>query len=362
MTFQAATIGTDLQLFTAYGLLTEKEAAQVLEIVQNDFVFADAMERADSIHVHVNADRVDNLPGEESIIAARPSITGDDRERKFAFPSGLNVIFALDPTAQDELIPGAVTQTKPYVDHFGIDLRDETDDTRRIFDAIPDAATTAGWRHVAQEGPVRCCHVEMGPKHWVYPPEGPTGDRRPIEFAFGQLKMSDEYLGCDYRPIDPAHPLANRVSAEVPGCGPAAAPAVSTAVSMAVSTAQQAAVVLAPAVEPARIFVFEECSCNVAPSAELISQLRDRYPEADVRSFDLAKPEGLIPLPPALFLALQESSAGVLPALVVDGRVRTQGWLPAPGDAVALIETLDESGVPVPRPAASCCPPGGTCC
>ncbi|WP_117208620.1 hypothetical protein [Allorhizocola rhizosphaerae] len=325
MSFQPQTIERDLRLFTTHGLLTQHEAAQVQEMVTDNFAFAAAMGNAESIHVHVNAEQIEGLPGEDALRAACRESHGDDRERKFIFDSGLNVIFALDPTAQDEFIPGAVTRQKPYVDHVGIDLRDETDATKAIFDAIPAAAAKAGWRHVAQEGPVRCCHVEMGPKHWVYPPEGPTGNRRPIEFAFGELKQSDVYLGCDYRPIDPAHPLATM------------------------------ATVASTVVQPTKVYVFEECSCNVSPSEGLVAALSSRYPDADVRAFDMAKPEGLLPLPPALFLAIESSGSSALPALVVDGQIRTQGWLPTPGDAPAIVEQPGPALKPDACCATNCC-------
>jgi hypothetical protein len=292
------------------------------------------MGNAESIHVHVNAERIAGLPGEDQLTAACRETHGDDRERKFIFDSGLNVIFALDPTAQDEFIPGAVTRPKPYVDHVGIDMRDETDATKAVFDGIPTAATLAGWTHVAQEGPVRCCHTEMGPKHWVYPPEGPTGNRRPIEFAFGELKQSDEYLGCDYRPIDPRHPLA----------------------AQAAITGSPLITLAAAPVAPSKVYVFEECSCNVSPSEGLIAALRSLYPDADVRAFDMAKPQGLLPLPPALFLAIEASGSAVLPALVVDGQIRTQGWLPAPSDAAGVVA---QSGTAA-KPDAACC--ATNCC
>jgi hypothetical protein len=344
MSFELSAIDRDLRLFTSRGLLTDAEAAQVREVVRDDFPFAEAMNSAESLHVHVSADEQAGLPSSEEIAAACREATGDDRERKFVFTSGLNVIFALDATAQDEFVEGAPPRAKPYVDHLGVDLRDEADETKLIFDSIPTAAGRAGWRHVAQEGPVRCCHVEMGPKHWVYPPEGVAGTRRPIEFAFGELKMSDEYLGCDYRPIDPAHPLASMVT-------------------MAGSPVNASAATR-PAVTPSKIYVFEECSCNVSPSTGLLDLLRERFPNADIRAFDMAKPEGLLPLPPALFLALEEHGSASLPALVVDGQVRTEGWLPEPSLAVMVVEHPETLSSATSKPAAaSCCAPdSSTCC
>jgi hypothetical protein len=306
------------------------------------------MDHAESIHVHVNAETVSGFPDEQALLDACRESGGDDRERKFCFSSGLNVVLAIEPTAEDEFIPGAVSQAKPYVDHLGVDLRDESSDTKAIFHAIPSTAAEAGWRHVHQAGPVHCCHVEMGPKHWVYPPEGVAGTRRPIEFAFGQLKMSDSYLGCDYRPIDPGHPLAALAATSVPSCD--------VADGERTASAQ-------PVSPPAKIYIFEECSCNTSPSRPLLEFLQSRYETTDIRAFDLAKPDGLVPLPPALFLTLEIDGSRCLPALTVDGKIRSQGWLPGLEDSVQLIEHPDETISPAIRPAAtSCCAPDSSCC
>ncbi|MDG4771684.1 arsenic metallochaperone ArsD family protein [Solwaraspora sp. WMMD792] len=351
MAFNVSTVQNDLRLFTEAGLLAAQEAEQVLEVISDAFPFAQAMDNAESIHVHVNADDVANLPVGQRLADACQETSNSAQERKFSFPSGLNVIFASEPTAQDEFIPGAAPPVKPYVDHLGVDLREENAATQRIFDAIPDAASSAGWRHVYQAGPVRCCHTMMGPKHWVYPPEGAQGSRRPIEFAFGDLHSSDEYLGCDYRPIDPAHPLAAKAGELLADCGPSAAPAVTAVATRPVST-------------PVKIYVFEECSCNTTPSQPLLDVLQERYPSADIKAFDMAKPTGMVPLPPALFLALQTEGSRCLPALVVDGKVRTQGWLPTPDAAAELIDDPDHASAPLRRPASAadaCCTTDACC-
>jgi hypothetical protein len=44
-------------------------------------------------------------------------------------------------------------------------------------------------------------------KHWVYPNAGDVFSR-PVELAFGPLEIHAGKMGCDLRPIDPAHPLA----------------------------------------------------------------------------------------------------------------------------------------------------------
>jgi hypothetical protein len=105
------------------------------------------------------------------------------------------------------------------VDHLGVDLRDESPATRALFDSIPQRAAEVGWRHVHQAAPLYCCYTACGEKHWVYPPEGAAGGRRPIEFAFGSLRQFETNMGCDYRPIDPAHPLAGTLPVRSIDCG-----------------------------------------------------------------------------------------------------------------------------------------------
>ncbi len=109
----------------------------------------------------------------------------------------------------------------PMLDHKGIDLRDERSEVRSVFDAVADRAGEVGWRHVPQGGdgqPVYCCHTEVSGKHWVYPVSGEAGQTRPIEFAFGALEIHDSKMGCDLRPIDPAHPRAAEAQAALAAC------------------------------------------------------------------------------------------------------------------------------------------------
>lgn len=199
------------------GLLRSNEVAQTLEMLDGDFPFADLMAQASSIHVHVKVDDTEALPY-EGLRALRP-----EGERttpgyaRFAYKGGCNLIYSSYTLAQDDLIEGAVHLSKPFLDHLGVDLRDESPITRLAFEEVPQRAVASGWRTAHQGPPVYCCYAEVGEKNWVYPPEGPLGPRRPIEFAWGSLKVHDSHVGCDLRPIDPAHPLAELADRAV--CG-----------------------------------------------------------------------------------------------------------------------------------------------
>lgn len=208
MVLDSRAFAATTQLFCDLQLLTTDERRQVLRLLDDDFAFPDAVAASDSVHLHVKVDDVGTLP--------RPGITdlgvAPQNEApgyvKYSFPGGINMIFSSIPVAADDLIEGAVTTSRPFMDHAGLDIRDENQSHRAVFDGVPQRAEALGWRLVSQDGPVHCCHTEVAGKHWLYPPEFLTSWRRPIEIAYGALKVFDAAMGCDLRPMDPAHPLA----------------------------------------------------------------------------------------------------------------------------------------------------------
>ncbi|MEU8082615.1 hypothetical protein AB0B57_03135 [Micromonospora sp. NPDC049101] len=211
---QAAAAAT-LKFFAERRLITADEAGLVSELFDPRFPFAAAIGIADSVHVQVKVADIAALPHEDILSQGVTAQRDATNFRKYGFPDGLAVIFTSGAIAEEDLIPGAVTRSLPYVDHLGIDLREDSADSRAVYDDIAARAVAAGWRHVRQGGPqtpVRGCQCEVPEKSWVYPPNGPDGRNRPIEFAFGELELiAGADNSCDYRPIDPAHPLARLV-------------------------------------------------------------------------------------------------------------------------------------------------------
>jgi hypothetical protein len=203
-----------LSFFADRGLLSDEEISLIPGMFDAGFAFADAMAIAESVHVQVKIDDLAALPHEEIVghgVTAERSAPGF---QKYGFSGGLAVIFTSGPIAEEDLIPGAVTRSLPFVDHFGIDLREDSERSRDIYAGLPAACAQAGWRTVRQGGPdspVRGCYCEVPEKRWVFPPDGADGHGRPIEFAFGELETFNYDVGCDYRPIDPGHPLARLV-------------------------------------------------------------------------------------------------------------------------------------------------------
>jgi hypothetical protein len=190
------------------GLLNATEHTEVLSVLDEDFPYASTLRYTDSVHAHIKVDDVDELPHEQlEALGYRPE-NAEPGYIKYATDAGVNFIFSSIPIAADDNVPGAVTLAKPFMDHVGIDMRDEADATRIAFEEIVGRAAELGWREVTQSGPVHCCHTQVKGKHWTYPPECWVGWRRPIEFAFGTLQIFDKVMGCDLRPMDPGHPMA----------------------------------------------------------------------------------------------------------------------------------------------------------
>lgn len=224
MIFDRAAIDQVLANAEKLSLISPLEHQEILSVLADDFAYAHALEFTDSVHAHIKVANVDELPHEELTgLGYRPENT-EPGYIKFATDAAINLIFSSIPIAADDQIPGAVGPERPFMDHVGIDMRNESADTRAMFDAIPARASELGWREVPQGGddrPVHCCHTQVKAKHWVYPPACWQGWRRPIEFAFGTLVVFDEKMGCDLRPIDPAHPMAQGAASSC--CGAPAA-------------------------------------------------------------------------------------------------------------------------------------------
>lgn len=217
-------IAETLQFFAGLDLLTTAEVDEVTAMLAPQFPMAEAIRAAETVHVHVKVHDTEQLPHEQIVAAgSRPESTTEGFV-KYPFASGVNLIFSSIPIAEDDMLSGEPAKPPAIMDHKGVDLRAETPAARAVFDGVPGQATSQAWRHRGQGGggtPVYCCHTEVEEKHWVYPNAGDAGQYRPIEFAFGELKIHDSKMGCDLRPIDPAHPRAAEASAALSACAAA---------------------------------------------------------------------------------------------------------------------------------------------
>ena len=226
MTFNRTAVGKVLDQVEELSLITSVEHAEILSVLDSDFPYAEALLYTDSVHAHIKVADVDALPHRKLAgLGYRPE-NPEHGYIKYATGSDINLIFSSIPIAQDDQIPGAVGLARPFMDHVGIDMRNESASTWAMFDGIPGRAAELGWQEVPQGGdkPVHCCHTQVKAKHWVYPPADWTGWRRPIEFAFGPLVVFDRKMGCDLRPIDPAHPMAREGASACCGGAPAESP------------------------------------------------------------------------------------------------------------------------------------------
>ncbi len=190
------------------GLLSKDEISYVTTALQPCHAFADGVALADTLHLNIKVDDIACLPEEFAYARGAKKENAKDGYVKYAFPGNVNVILSAIDISQDDLIEARqhTKRRRPFLDHIGIDLRQETEPVHRFFDAIPYLASKSGWPTASQGGEgkaVFCCHVQVSAKHWVYPRGSQTGLSIPLEFAYGPLIVSETRSGCDLRPADP---------------------------------------------------------------------------------------------------------------------------------------------------------------
>jgi alkylhydroperoxidase/carboxymuconolactone decarboxylase family protein len=208
-----------LRVLNGCGLLAAREIEFVNRFCEADSRITQAVGRAETLHLHIKVDDTNQLPINQFFEAGARLDHQKDGFVKYRFPGAVNAIFSHIKVSQDELIETRQNRRpRPFLDHIGIDLRDETAEVRQTFDALPAAAAALGWPHASQGGtgrPVYCCHVEVAEKHWLYPPDEGGYPGIPLEFAYGPLKVNADKMGCDLRPANPDKVDA----ASIPCCG-----------------------------------------------------------------------------------------------------------------------------------------------
>ncbi len=204
-----------LEALRQCGLLNGNEIEVINRLGASDTPLANTVELAETVHLHIKVDDTNKLPINEFFESGARLDHQKEGFVKYRFPGAINAIFSHIKVSQDELLETeANRRPRPFLDHIGIDLRDETEAVRKTFDALPGVAGTLNWGHASQGGPDRpvyCCHVEVAEKHWLYPPDESApdsaneGDRPgiPLEFAYGALKVNPDKMGCDLRPANP---------------------------------------------------------------------------------------------------------------------------------------------------------------
>jgi hypothetical protein len=229
MAFDRTAVDQVLTDVEKLGLISAVEHQEILSVLDGGFPYAQALGFTDSVHAHVKVADVDELPHVHLTgLGYRPE-NAEPGYIKYSTDAAINLIFSSIPISVDDQIPGAVGLERPFMDHVGIDMRNESAETWELFNSIPARAAELSWQEVPQGGDqaVHCCHTQVKAKHWVYPPSCWQGWRRPIEFAFGTLVVFDKKMGCDLRPMDPAHPMAQGAASSC--CGAPAAQEQATA-------------------------------------------------------------------------------------------------------------------------------------
>jgi len=209
-----------LDFLSGLKLINDCERARAFAIQTTAFPFHDVVQSSDSIHLHVKVDDANDAKLNSALSKFCDLEYSKEGFVKFRYTDGVNLIFSSIPVSEDELVETECQRrSRPFLDHIGIDLRDESEHVKKVFSGITDRAAAIGWACVSQGSDgkgVHCCHVEVQAKHWVFPSESSPSPQIPLEFAFGKLITNDVSGGCDLRPMDPIR--KSREGVEISAC------------------------------------------------------------------------------------------------------------------------------------------------
>lgn len=213
-----------LNRLVEWGMLQRYECEAVERLADPASPFTREVELAETLHLHIKVDDTHQLPLNAFFEAGARLDHQKDGFVKWRFPGNINAIFSHIKVSQEELLETEETRRpRPFLDHIGIDLRNESmPEVRDAFDSLPELAGGLDWKLASQGGPGRpvyCCHVEVAEKHWLYPPDQESGHPGiPLEFAYGALKVDPAKSGCDLRPANPGKVSPDALAA-VSCCG-----------------------------------------------------------------------------------------------------------------------------------------------
>jgi len=189
-------------------LLSNEEWKYANEVSEADFPFARQLEIADSVHYHIHVEDVLSLPHE--LFKQHNGAIMNEAEGyiKYAFDGGINFIFSNIPVAQKEKTTHK--NEEAYLDHIGIDIRSDDKPAYITFQQIPLVSAQYDFLFTRQgdgKEVVKCCHMQVNEKYWVYPNE-----KLNYEFAFGPLIVHEGGFGIDLRPANPFNKLTGETN------------------------------------------------------------------------------------------------------------------------------------------------------
>lgn len=198
-----------IEFLNTQQLLSVQEKGYALAVLEKDFPFANQAAIANSVHYHIHVADVGELPHSSLIANNGEVVNKADGYIKYAF-GGINFIFSHIPVAQKE--GSCRKEDDRYLDHIGIDIRSDDKSSYIVFQRIPLVSAQNDYLFTRQgdgKEVVKCCHMQVNEKYWVYPNE-----KLNYEFAFGPLVIHAGGFGVDLRPANPF----NKASGETQSC------------------------------------------------------------------------------------------------------------------------------------------------
>jgi len=126
--------------------INDSEINEIHWLFEPEFPFRQYVDRADSIHIHI---RVDDISQPQPQMLEWGGRLEKQKEGyiKYKFENGFNVIFSSIPVSQEDLWEAISGNRKlrPFLDHLGIDIRDDSPEIHAEFEKIPEIAYARKW-------------------------------------------------------------------------------------------------------------------------------------------------------------------------------------------------------------------------
>src|SRR5690349_12522594 len=113
-------VDSTLDALRGFGLISHHEQAEVADLCRPGGRFADILELAETLHLHIKVEDTDRLPA-QAFLGARAQLDhGKTGFVKYRFPGRVNAIFSHIKVSQEELIETESNRRpRPFLDHIG---------------------------------------------------------------------------------------------------------------------------------------------------------------------------------------------------------------------------------------------------
>jgi hypothetical protein len=142
----SALADSNLDTLDRFGLISKHERFEINELARAGGPFVNGLALAETMQLHIKVDDTDILPERAFLAVGAKLDHSTEGLVKYLFPARINIIFSHIKVSQDELVETESNRRpRPFLDHMGIDLRDEAPQVRATFEELATLAEELQW-------------------------------------------------------------------------------------------------------------------------------------------------------------------------------------------------------------------------